>query len=187
LARAQPYLPFHWSAGQLSLSHRAPWQEIRFAPATLRYLRLEQTGRAQGDWAVNELLVGRLAQVEPPAPPVLAAQTLAKTTWGLDQIWAPQMLRAWLPPQMRVGPATRHRPAWLPPYLYAMELMPADEPLSLAVEGEMAPATAQALRRAGYAASEQPLQGWVLLQAQPGPLARPLYWTGLLPLAVSKK
>ncbi|WP_338606082.1 glycosyltransferase family 39 protein [Desulfoferula mesophila] len=186
LARAQPYLPFHWSAERLNLSLRSPWQEIRFAPVALRYLRLEQTGQARGDWAINELLVGRLARTEPPASPVLAAQTLAKTTWGLDQIWAPPTLRAWLPPPMRVGPATRHRPAWLPPYLYAMELMPGDEPLSVAVEGEMAPAAAQALSRAGYAASEQPLQGWVLLQAQPGPLTRPLYWAGLLPLAVGK-
>ena len=50
----------------------------------------------------------------------------------------------------------------------------------------MAPATAKALERAGYQHSAQALKGWVLFKAEPGPLARPLYWTGLLPLAVSR-
>ena len=54
LARAQPYLPFHWSGGRLSINLRAPWQEIRFAPTTLRYLRLEQGGKAKNIWAINE-------------------------------------------------------------------------------------------------------------------------------------
>jgi len=186
LARAQPYLPFHWSGGHLSINRRAPWQEIRFAPTTLRYLRLEQSGKAKDIWALNEVMVGRHDGDGPPAPPVAAARQLAHTRPQGERIWAPPALRAWLPPEMRMGPATRHKPSWLPPYLYALELMPQGRPLSLAVEAEMAPATAKSLSRAGYEHSAQPLQGWVLFRATPGPLARPLYWSGILPLAVSR-
>jgi len=186
LAKAQPYLPFHWSGGHLSINRRAPWQEIRFAPTTLRYLRLEQSGKAKDIWALNEVMVGRLDGDGPPAPPVAAARQLAQTRPQGQRIWTPPALRAWLPPEMRMGPATRYKPSWLPPYLYALELMPQGRPLSLAVEVEMAPATAKALSRAGYEHRAQPLQGWVLFRATPGPLARPLYWSGILPLAVSR-
>ncbi|MCF8042818.1 MAG: glycosyltransferase family 39 protein [Desulfarculaceae bacterium] len=186
LAKAQPYLPFHWSGGRLAINQRAPWQEIRFAPTTLRYLRLEQGGKAKDVWAINELMVGRVAAGGKPSPPVAAARLITKARPQGERVWAPPALRAWLPPELRAGPATRHKPPWLPPYLYALELMPSQEPLSLAVEAEMAPATAQALTRAGYQHSAQALKGWVLFGAEPGPLARPLYWTGLLPLAVSR-
>ncbi|MCB2190722.1 MAG: glycosyltransferase family 39 protein [Deltaproteobacteria bacterium] len=186
LARAQPYLPFHWSGGRLALSRRAPWQEIRFTPTTLRYLRLQQSGKANGDWAINELMVGRLDQGAAPVPPVSVAQQLARAWRGLGGVWAPPALRAWLPPAMRIGPAARHKPVWLPPYLYAMELMPTEQAFSIAVQAEMAVATAHALSRAGYKHHAQPLKGWVLFKAEPGPLARPLYWAGLMPLAIDR-
>ncbi|MBU1276655.1 MAG: glycosyltransferase family 39 protein [Proteobacteria bacterium] len=187
LAKAQPYLPFHWSGGRLSINRRAPWQEIRFAPTTLRYLRLEQSGQAKDVWAVNELIVGRAVEGGKPSPPAGAAQRLAGNWRQDERIWAPPALRAWLPPEMRIGPAPRHQPAWLPPYLYALELMPTQRPLNLAVEAQLAPAAAQALQLAGYAQeAAQPLDGWVLFKAAPGPGARPLYWAGLLPLALGR-
>lgn len=186
LARAQPYLPFHWSGGRLALSRRAPWQEVRFAPANLRYLRLEQSGQDRGRWAINELIVGRAGETGKPSPPQAVAQHLARARQPGRPLWAPPVLRAWLPPELRAGPATRSRPSWLPPELYAQELMPSGEPLSITVQAELAPAAAQALKRAGYAQTNQNLGGWVLFQATPGPLARPLYWSGLLPLALSQ-
>ena len=187
LAKAQPYLPFHWSGGHLSINRRAPWQEIRFTPSTLRYLRLEQSGQAKDIWALNEVMVGRLADVQAPAPPILAARQLAQARPQEGGVWAPPALGAWLPLEMRTGPATRHQPSWLPPYLYALELMPGGHPLSLAVEARMAAATAKALSRAGYRHNTRSIKGWVLFKAEPGPLARPLYWTGLLPLSVSRR
>ena len=64
--------------------------------------------------------------------------------------------------------------------------MPSEEPLSITVQAELARTAAQALTQAGYSHIALPLEGWVLLQATPGPLARPLYWAGLLPLALSQ-
>ncbi len=186
LATAQPYLPFHWSGGRLALGLRAPWQELRFPPVRLRYLRLEQRGKAPGVWAVNELVVSRATGPGKPAPALAAAQTLVQGRRPVQAVWAPQVLRAWLPPELRAAPAVRARPSWLPPFLYAQELMPSEEPLSITVQAELARTAAQALTQAGYSHIALPLEGWVLLQATPGPLARPLYWAGLLPLALSQ-
>ncbi|MCF8118557.1 MAG: glycosyltransferase family 39 protein [Desulfarculaceae bacterium] len=186
LARAEPYLPFFWSGGKLVISKGAPWQEIRFAPQELRYLRLTQTGQSKGDWALNELLVGIEAGPAQAAPPREAAQALANMLDGRQPVWAEPGLAAWLPPRLRVDRFPRHRPAWLPSYLAQSQLLPQGRALNLAVRASLAPAARAALTRGGYALIERPLPGWVLFMAQPRDASAPLYWAGLLPLIVGE-
>jgi hypothetical protein len=184
LARAQPYLPFFWTGGRLAISYRTPWQEIRFAPTTLRHLRLVQTGQGKGRWALNEILVGRRGGDGQPAAPRKAALALAQALKGRQPVWAEPALAAWLPPRLRVDQFPRHRPDWLPSYLSQDQLLPMGKPLNLAVRASLAPAARRALHQAGYAFTERPLPGWMLFIAQPRDASRPLYWAGLLPLTV---
>jgi len=186
LARAQPYLPFFWTGGRLAMSYRTPWQEIRFAPATLRHLRLVQTGEGEGSWALNEILLGRRSGDGPPAAPREAALALARALPGRQPVWAEPALAAWLPPRLRVERFPRPRPDWLPAYLAPDQLLPLGESLNLAVRASLAPAARRALRQADYAFKQRSLPGWVLFTAQPRDASRPLYWAGLLPLAVHK-
>ncbi|MCB2225985.1 MAG: glycosyltransferase family 39 protein [Desulfarculaceae bacterium] len=186
LAKARPYLPFFWTGGKLAISGRAPWQEIRFAPRELRYLRLAQSGEASGDWALNELLVGVSQGEGRQATPRAAASALAEMLPGRQPVWAEPGLAAWLPARLRVDRSPRHRPAWLPRYLNQDQLLPQGHELHLAVRASLAPAARAALHRAGYAISEKPLPGWVLFIVQPRDASRPLYWAGLLPLVVGE-
>jgi len=184
LARAQPYLPFFWTGGRLAISHRAPWQELHFAPRTLRYVRLTQTGQAKGDWALNELVMGAQGPPDNGSAIRAAAQALVNALPGRQQVWAEPALAAWLPARLWVRPIPRHRPAWLPDYLHQDQLLPGGRPLNLAVRASLAPAALKALHRGGYAVRQRPLPGWVLFTAQPRDASQPLYWAGLLPLVV---
>ncbi len=187
LASARPYLPFFWTGGRLAISQRAPWQELRFAPRTLRYLRLTQTGQAKGDWALNELVIGVQGPPDQEAAIRAAAQALVNALPGRQEVWAEPALAAWLPSRLRTRPIPRHRPAWLPVYLHQDQLLPVGRPLNLAVRASLAQAAEQALHRGGYAVSSRPLPGWVLFKAQPRDASQPLYWAGLLPLVVGKE
>lgn len=124
LAKSNCPIPFFWSGGTPVSLYHAPWQEFRFAPQPIRYLRLEQRGKRKVYWwSVLEVLVGQKAGASPPADPELAAKVFGRSV-GEHPVWAEPALRAWLPKSQKAHPNLGKRPKWLREYLQSEQLMP---------------------------------------------------------------
>ena len=165
-------VPLAWSAGKLVALRWNNWQEFRFAPRPLRYLRLEQTGkRPRWNWSVLEMSVGVAGAPRPE--PREAAAWLRSRLGENTRVWCGPTLAAWLPAGMRPRPTRQKRPAWLPKSLQPQWLLPADKPLRFAAEAGRAPYVEAVLAAAGWRVSREQAHGYVLLQAQPPAKAKP--------------
>jgi 4-amino-4-deoxy-L-arabinose transferase-like glycosyltransferase len=159
-------VPFAWSAGKLVALRWNNWQEFRFTPRPLRYLRLEQADkRPRWNWSVLELSVGVAGAPRPQ--PAKAAAWLRSRLGENTRVWCGPTLAAWLPAGMRPKPTRQNRPAWLPKFLQPQWLLPATGPLHLAAEAGRAPYVEAVLASAGWRVSREQAHGYVLLQAQP--------------------
>ncbi len=165
-------VPFAWSGGDKLVALRFDnWQELRFAPRSLRYLRLEQTGdRPRWNWSVLEVLVG--AAGAPRPDPAAAAKWLERELPPHSRVWCPPALAAWLPQEMQPQPHHHAHPEWLPKYLQAPWLLPSDQRLYFACEAGRAAYALGALASAGWQTQSREKHGYVLILAGP-PLAPP--------------
>jgi 4-amino-4-deoxy-L-arabinose transferase-like glycosyltransferase len=162
-------VPYAWTGGDKLVAMRFDnWQELRFKPRGLRYLRLEQTGhRPNWNWSVLEILVGQAGAPKPD--PQAAAAWLRQELGERTQIWCPPGLAAWLPASMRPQPHRHAHPAWLPRYLQAPWLLPADHRLYFVVESGRAAYALEALASAGWQVQSKAAHGYALIIADPPP------------------
>ncbi len=184
-------VPFAWSADKLVALRWNNWQELRFAPRSLRYLRLEQIGqRPRWSWSVREMIVGKAGAARPS--PARAASWLRARLGDETKVWCGPVLAAWLPRGMRPEPTRQAHPPWLPRSLRAHWLLPDSGPLHLAIEAGRAPYARAALQSAGWQVQSQEAHGYVLFTASPPTVGEPalaerwpprLFWSGLLPMA----
>ncbi|MBU1273913.1 MAG: glycosyltransferase family 39 protein [Proteobacteria bacterium] len=162
-------VPFAWTGGDKLVALRFDnWQELRFPPHSLRYLRLEQTGhRPRWNWSVLEVLVG--AAGAPRPDPQAAAAWLRGELGPQTRIWCPPGLAAWLPEGMRTRPHRHPQPSWLPDYLRAPWLLPDDRRLYFACETGRASYALEALASAGWQSEHRAAHGYTLIIADPPP------------------
>ncbi|BEQ14835.1 ArnT family glycosyltransferase [Desulfoferula mesophila] len=160
-------VPYAWTGDDKLVALRFDsWQELRFTPHDLRYLRLEQVGhRPKWNWSVLELLVG--AAGAPRPEPQAAAHWLRQELGPHAQVWCPPGLAAWLPEKMRPQALRHGHPDWLPKYLRASWLLPDDHRLFFAVESGRLGYALAALRGAGWRAESKTAHGYGLIIADP--------------------
>ncbi|MCF8031890.1 MAG: glycosyltransferase family 39 protein [Desulfarculaceae bacterium] len=159
-------VPFAWSGENLVALRWNNWQELRFAPRPLRYLRLEQAGeRPNWHWSMREMMVG---QAGAPRPQTEQAGAWLRARLGHDtRVWCGPALAAWLPEGMRPQPSRHQHPGWLPRALKAAWLLPSNKPLYVAAEAGRAPYAEAALLAAGWRLSREERHGYVLFRATP--------------------
>ncbi|MCB2192441.1 MAG: glycosyltransferase family 39 protein [Deltaproteobacteria bacterium] len=160
-------VPFAWTGGDKLVALRFDnWQELRFPPSRMRYLRLEQTGhRPNWNWSVLEILVGKAGALRPD--PQAAAAWLQRELNEDSRVWCPPGLAAWLPEGMRPRPYHRAHPDWLPRYLKAPGLMPDDRRLYLACEAGRTGYYMRALAATGRKLQSKSAHGYSLIIAEP--------------------
>ena len=159
-------VPFAWTANSLVALRWNNWQEFRFAPRPLRYLRLEQTGkRPNWKWSVLEMSIGVTQGTRPR--PQQAAAWLRQRLAGQGVLWCGPGLAAWLPADMRPQGIRQARPAWLPRFLREEWVLPSDGPLNFAMEAGRAPYAQAALKAAGWRFQREEKHGYVWLAATP--------------------
>lgn len=163
-----PVWPGMWSGGKMVILPAAPWQELRFSPTDLRFLRLRVTqGRGNRSWGLVEVLVGR--QPSDPLPLADPSKAAAWINRAVDSgpVWCEPILQAWLDERLRVRPLMAFRPAWLPEFLLPRLLMPVDRPLVMALRQEMLPVALEVLSTSGWAVRQQTRHGFSLIMAWP--------------------
>ncbi|MCB2226172.1 MAG: discoidin domain-containing protein [Desulfarculaceae bacterium] len=159
-------VPFAWTGESLVALRWNNWQEFRFTPRALRYLRLEQTGkRPNWNWSVREMMVG-VAGAQRPEPEQAAAWLRGRL--GREtRVWCGPALAAWLSEDMRPEPGRHARPQWLPRSLKPAWLLDDGKPLYVAAEAGRAPLAEAALFAAGWKLSREERHGYVLFRAVP--------------------
>lgn len=118
--------PWIWADGKPVAPETAPWQELRFAPQNLRYLRLSQAGdKGKYYWSMLEVLVGVAPSTKIPKPDAEAAAAwLSNKLPGKTPIWCGPGLRAWLPKRLWAKTKRQKRPDWMREYNSPWNLMP---------------------------------------------------------------
>jgi len=163
-----PY-PWIWAVGK-PLALRDPvWQEVRFSPRPLRFIRLRQQGRKKlYYWSLLEVMVG--AQPDsppPPADPAAAARWLGRRLPGRMELWADPGIRAFLPRHLVADPPQwQKRPDWLREYVPDNLLLEIERQLFLLPQGREAVAL-EALARCGWRARAIRAHGYSLILADP--------------------
>ncbi len=170
LARLKERIPGAWWSGDKPVfTPGSPWEEIRFPPRELRYLRLSQTGLNPASyWSLLEVVVGALEQEARPAPDwPAAADWLTRQLPGQVRLYCEAGLAAWLPQRLAAQPRPQARPPWLREYLRPENLLPSQEPLWLAVRDQWAGLAQEGLASAGWTSQAASQHGVTLIQAQP--------------------
>lgn len=163
-----PVWPGFWSGGKMVILPEAPWQELRFAPADLRFLRLRLTrANRRRAWGLVEILVGRRPDRPAPVADVKAAAAWINRRVGKGPVWCEPILQAWLAPRLRVRPLMAFRPDWLPAHLLPRMLMPLDRPVVMALRQEMTPAALRVLHAGGWRVRRETRHGYSLVTALP--------------------
>ncbi|MGD8562569.1 MAG: glycosyltransferase family 39 protein, partial [Desulfarculaceae bacterium] len=157
-----------WAADKPISLFKTPWQEIRFTPRPLRYLRLRQTGTSTNYyWSLNEILVGtQTAAPQVPPDPKAASAWLAREIRDDGPVWCGPALNAWLPKRLQAHPRRQSRPSWMREYLRPELLMPLDKEMLLALPLGLAGASQQVLSSCGYEYSVQKRHGYALIRAR---------------------
>lgn len=159
--------PAVWSGGLPVIMEDAPWQELRFAPQDLRYLRLQVTeARPKAYWGLAEVLVGRSDPAAPIGDPAQAGRWINRAV-KVGRVRCEPILRAWLRPELRVPPLAAFRPAWMPEFLTPRNAIAPDRPLTMAVRQAMLAPTLAVLEQCGWQAEHKVGHGFALITATP--------------------
>ena len=158
--------PGLWSGPQPVIMRFTPWQEVRFAPADLRYLRLVNQGERKGrKWDLVEVLVGVRPPEEAPAPDARRAAEFIARQPGKGAVWCEPVLTAWLKPELRLEVTDDFRPPWLAPHLQPLTLIPADRELRMAVRQSVLESTLKVLDQCGWQPQVTRTHGYALIEA----------------------
>ena len=176
--------PWVWSGGKPVTLEHAPWQEVRFAPRTVRYLRLDQTeSNPRFYWSVCELLVGVKPETPLPAPdPDRAAAWLEEKLPGPSELWCGPALAARLPKRL-LPRLERHRKLpWLREYLDPALVLPLKRQF-FALPANYARAARHNLKACGWSVRSMAAHGYELLMASPPqePTPARLFFSNLTP------
>ena len=176
--------PWVWSGGKPVSLERAPWQEMRFPPRRVRYLRLDQTGEnPRFFWSVCELLVGvKPAKALPRPEPDMAAAWLQEKLPGPSEIWCGPALAARLPKRLLPRLNQHRRLPWLREYLDPALVLPPSRQL-FALPANYARAAKHNLKACGWSVRSMAAHGYELLMASPPPEPTParLLFSNLAP------
>lgn len=162
----QAVYPGLWSGPQPVIMRFTPWQEVRFAPADLRYLRLVNQGERKGwDWDLVELLVGVAESDGTPAPDARRAAEFIAAQPEKGAVWCEPVLTAWLKPELRLEVTTSFRPPWLASHLHPLMLIPTNQDLRLAVREGVLESTRKVLTECGWEPQVKRDHGYALIEA----------------------
>lgn len=164
----KPVWPGVWSGGKMVIFPTAPWQELRFDPARLRYLRLTVArGHAKRLWAIAEIIVGAATKQGQAAPDPQAAARWLGQEIKQGPLWCEPILKAWIRPGLRVPGLAAFRPPWLADYLFPRMVLGPAKPLYLAVRDGLAPLALRALASCDWQSQHQIRHGFTLITATP--------------------
>jgi 4-amino-4-deoxy-L-arabinose transferase-like glycosyltransferase len=181
------YYPWFWTAKVPAYRPHQAWQEIRFEPQRVRYIRLTQTGTMpKWYWSLIELMVGikaSPAQEEPDWDQ--AAKWLAAEVPDNATIWCEPGLAARLPKRLRPKFKQRKQPEWLREFVNPGWLIPQDKPQYIALPGSRHNVGVEILKSCGWGIWTRQEHGITLIKAvppKPGQEPPLLKNAGLMPL-----
>ena len=161
--------PYVWNDKVPVYIRRTAWQEIRFSPRPVRYIRLTQTGKLpQWYWSLTEIMVGAEAANPAPVPDYdRAAAWLAQKVPGRVKLWCEPGLMYRLPRRLWAETQRRKKPAWLREYVFPEQILPLDGPLHFAVIQSRLDMCLAILEGAGWKCETDAAHGVALIKAAP--------------------
>ena len=179
---ANLFFPYMWMDQVPVYMERTAWQEVRFSPRPVRYIRLTQTGKfPKWYWSLVEIMVGAEPENPAPAPDYnQAAAWITDQVPGTQEVWCEPGLMYRLPQRLWAQTKRQWPQPWLREFVYPDQVLPLEGPLYFAAPQSRLAVLREVLQSTGWKSEVSTAHGMALIKASPPqpdssePLARDL-------------